>query len=416
MKFLSERKKIIKDLRKIIHKKEYNIKLKNEEIKELPKDKIKYKIKKQDIEKMEYFCKHFLKLKQEHQKEVLKQEKNNIKIYEIKNETKKFIGSTSTTLHYFIKFNLFLFLDEQKSVFNIFTDNKNELVNIECRVLEIINNEKGTRDFINKRKEYYNNSNENGFDIRIIDKYMSIYKSLSCKEDIKGRKRIFIYTAQFKKSNKNMNFLFYTHRKITNDEKVIEKLKNEKLLNIKEIKLKLLEKTTVHNELELLILKDNFILKITPNINNLNLEELKNIKFPLNIDLIKNLKIKIQLRLNLLRFKKRLKNKFGSKLKGKKFIYLFKNKINGNSLIKMEEIEPIEIVSKFYENSLKNHESKMGKDLILYGNQDFQFKILRVLKKEDDINYVLKRFKMKYNPTGYDVNLRQIYAISKNKN
>lgn len=393
----------IKKLRKILYKKEYDTILEENSFKKYPSTKLSYTIDKIDIEYIKYFKEKFNNLDTDTKEKILEREKSdNYKIYRISKNGKEYIGSTSSTLFFFYRYNIYLRLSNKNSVFDLIDENP---LGSTITLLEIVRPKKGTRKLVNVRKEQYKTNKLKKKVPKLIDIYESIYENISCGGFGDKQKR-YIYYAE----SDNKSFLFMTNKKIRLLDNIKDKIKKKlKTKKKDDIKIKLIKKTKIRNILEENIMKDKYRILYKPSINNkFVLSELENFTQPITDDKIKELKKKIFLRINKHKFINRIKK---HKTEEDTYIYMLCNKINGNGVIKHSNKEPEIVIKNMYDTALKGSKSTLSKDLSMFDQKVFKFKILRILKKKDNLNIVLERFKSKFNLSGYSLNMRQIYSI-----
>lgn len=399
---------MIDKLRNILHKIEKYPSIKEDSF--LRFREIKYKVSSTDINYINFFIKNFNKLSEKDKDKVIKKKKSDLfKIYRIKKNNKSYIGSTSTSIFFFFRFNLYLLLTNQPSVFDYI--GVKEPLNTSIEVLEIVKPIEGTRklvqdrkNFIKDPKEYSEVDTDEHKKITLIDTYMSLYNKEICKP-IGIKETRYIYLAEQNK----LSFIFMTKKKIQ-----LKNIKNKlpKKFNLnKEISLKLIDKTSIRNSLEESIIKDRYKILYKPTLNTkFELVELETVDLS-DISSIQFLKKIIFIRVNKLLLKERLKNK----LKTNNFVYMLKNKINGSGGIKYYKNSLEDLIDGIYDKAIKGNKNLLSKDLELYPEKDFELRILRVLKETDNPLIVENRFSQKYPLKGYTFNIKQIYSIINSK-
>lgn len=395
---------MIDRLRKILHNNEFTTEINEGGYKRYKKTKLSYKITKQDIEYVKYFSKHFNQLSDKDKDRVLDKEKSgNYKIYVLSGKNgMEYIGSTSTSLFFFYRFNMYLKINNQQSVF----DHINGSVEgSKITLLEIVNPQGNNRELVNERKRVYQDKMTNSgkvdpikIDTGAIDAYMSIYRTMMCGSFGKKEPR-YIYRAH----TNNNSYIFMT-KKLINNNKIKHRL--EDIFKKKEIDIDLIEKTFIRNELEENILADRYRIIYKPTLNKkFKLKELEEFSSPVTDEKIKEFKRIIFLRINKMRFMSRVSDKTTN------YVYMLRNKVNGNGIIKYEKEDPKTLIGKIYDRAIKRSNGSLPKDVTIYEEKEFEFKILRVLKEDDDPDVVVRRFQNRFRLSGYSINIRQIYAI-----
>jgi len=414
-----------------------------------PKDKetVSYMVTKEMVKQIENFRADFNKLKKDDMTKVLENKNNKelYKIYKISFKTNEYIGFTSSSLYFVIMFNLYTFLEGNKSVLK---DLNPDLINTKIELIEYVKPQKGTKKLAMERKSFYGGSSitltpattattikhatittkpqntiEDNYQI-----YLSLYSdTLQCNKSKNLKMNMYIYIASIDQGKKK--YMFYTQKKLHLQKKdkmkeIIKEIKSIKAIttylsksNAKhDIMFEKIGYEKVQNSLHMDILIDRYRDIHKPNINSeRKLDETSNLSKELNDKTKKNLKDIVSIRINRMLFKNRLyKNE--KWLKGKHYIYLIQNNINNNSLISDSKDIPSQIIGNHFDNILnKKKKSKLQQDLSMYTENHFKFKILKVLHDTDDVNKIKKKYKDKYKPKGYDMDYRKMYAIINSK-
>ena len=372
-------------------------------------NKISYSISDKDYDYIKYFVKNFNKLNKTDQDNVLNKPKSDLyKIYTISKDNKSYVGSTSTSLLYFYRFNMFLLFSKQQSVFDLIKTKDPR--GVEIKLLEVVRPTKNTRKLVKDRKDLYLENSSPKTHIQgnttIVDAYMSIYNSILCRP-IGEKKLRYVYLVR----QKNKSYIFFINKKVDIN-KIEQKLRDKLRLTKDKIELELIEKIIIKNSLEEDIMKDRYRIIYKPTLNKKfclpELEQITNLNSNENIEYLKKC---VFLRTNELAMMTRYKKH----LDIKDFVYLLRNKNNNRGAIKHHKQSLKEFIENMYDKSLRGKKDTLSKDLSIYPEKEFKIKILRELKEDDNPKTVVSRFENKFNISGYSLNLRQIYSIINSK-